>query len=75
MTPDQLRTALKELNGERECTFAFSGMPEHESHLLVSRAILIPVEADQLVKVTDGKNVYIVDASRVAYIRIGLKAN
>ncbi len=72
MTPDQLRTALKELNGERDCTFAFDSMPSHESTLHVHSAMLIPDEPDHLVKVTDGKSVFIVDAPRVAWIRIGL---
>lgn len=72
MTPDQLRTALKELNGERECMIAFAGMPEHESHLMVHRAILIPDEPDHLVKVTDGKSVYIIEAERVTFVRISL---
>jgi hypothetical protein len=73
MTPEQLRIALRELNGERDCTFAFIDMPEHESHLIVPRAMLIPDEPDHLVKLTDGKNVFIVDATRVAWVRISLK--
>lgn len=28
MTPDQLRKALNELNGERACSFIFAGVPE-----------------------------------------------
>ncbi len=47
-------------------------MPEHESHLIVPRAMLIPDEPDHLLKLTDGKNVYILDAERVAYVRISL---
>lgn len=72
MHPDQLRAALKELNGERDCVLAFADMPEHETHLHVHRAMLIPDEPDHLVKVTDGKSVYIVDAARVAWVRIAL---
>ncbi len=72
MTPDQLRSALKELNGERDVMFAFSGLPEHESHLHVSRAILIPDEPDHLIKVTDGKHIYVIEAASMAYIRITL---
>ncbi len=72
MTPDQLRTALKELNGERDCIFAFDSMPSHESTLTVHNAMLIPDEPDHLVKVTDGKSVFIIDSPRVAWIRIGL---
>ena len=73
MTPDSLRQALRELNGERDCTIAFSGMPEHESHLIVHRAMLIPQEPDHLVKLTDGKSIYLIEAERVAWLRIGLK--
>ena len=72
MTPDQLRTALRELNGERDATFCFSGMPSHESTLGVTKAFLLPDEADHLVKVTDGESIYIIDAERVVWIRIGL---
>ncbi|MEX2218618.1 MAG: hypothetical protein WD749_07630 [Phycisphaerales bacterium] len=70
MTPDQLRTALRELNGERAATFAFIGLADH---VVVHSAMLIPDEPDHLVKVTDGKSVFIIDADRVAWIRIGLK--
>jgi hypothetical protein len=73
MTPDQVRIALRELNGERDCTLGFAGLPEHESHVTVHHAILIPDESDHLVKLTDGKSVYIIDAERVAWIRISLK--
>lgn len=72
MHTDRLRAALKELNGERDCVLAFSGMPEHESHLHVHHAMLIPDEPDHLVKVTDGKSIFIVDAERVAWVRIAL---
>jgi hypothetical protein len=64
---------LRELNGERDCTVAFLGMPEHESHLTVHRAMLIPDEPDHLLKLTDGKSVYILDADRVAYVKISLR--
>ena len=70
MTPDQLRTALRELNGERAATFALVGIAEV---IVVHNAMLIPDEPDHLVEVTDGKSVFIVDAERVAWIRIGLK--
>jgi hypothetical protein len=73
MTPDQLRAALRELNGERDLTVAFASMPEHESHLHVPNAMLIPDEPDHLVKVTDGKSIYILDAERVAFLKIALK--
>ncbi len=67
MTRDQLRQALGELNGERDALFAFENAHECQ----VTKAMLIPDEADHLVKVSDGKHVYIVDAERVAWIKIG----
>jgi hypothetical protein len=78
MTHDQLRAALRELNGERDVEIAFAGVfgpsvPPVPAHLLVRNAMLIPDEPDHLVKVTDGKAIFIVDAERVVWIRIGLK--
>jgi hypothetical protein len=73
MTPDQLRQALRELNGERDCTFAFAGPAGESSHLLVMGAMLIPDEPDHLVKVTDGQNVYLIDSERVAWVRISIR--
>ncbi|MCA9303753.1 MAG: hypothetical protein KC996_06495 [Phycisphaerales bacterium] len=72
MNQDQLRLALKELNGERHAHFALVGMHESASVLTIPSAMLIPEETDKLVKVTDGKSVYIIEAERIAYIRIGL---
>ncbi len=67
MTNDQLRQALRELNTERDATFAFVDADP----CVVPNAMLIPDEPDHLVKVSDGKHVYIIDAERVAWIRIG----
>ncbi len=72
MNQDQLRQALNELNGERNAHFALAGMNESASVLTITNAMLIPEETDKLVKVTDGKSVYIIEAERIAYIRIGL---
>ena len=72
MNHNQLRQAFKELNGERTVQIAFAKMPESSSVLTISKAMLIPEETDKLVKVTDGKSVYIIEADRIAYIRIGL---
>lgn len=75
MTSDQLRIALRELKGERDLSVAFAGVyADIQSvgpHLKVKNAMLIPDEQDHLVKVTDGRSVYILDAERVAWIRIG----
>lgn len=76
MTNDQLRKALSELNGERDLALAFEGVYSPVpgvSTLDIKRAMLIPDEADHLVKVTDGSAIYILDAERIAWIRIGLK--
>lgn len=76
MTPTQLRQALGELNGERDLAIYFAEVSSPVpgvSNLEVKRAMLIPDEADHLVKVTDGKAVYILDAERVAWIKIGIK--
>ena len=79
MTNDQLRKALHELNGERDLSIAFEGVfspgngPLAIALLEVKHAMLIPDEADHLVKVTDGSAIYILDAERIAWIRIGLR--
>jgi len=72
MTSDQLRQALKELNGERAATFAILGTPE--PYLTVNNAMLVPDEPDHLIKVTDGQSIVIIDAERVAWVRIGLNS-
>lgn len=74
MTNDQLRQALKELNGERDLLVYF-GTAEHlisqANPCVVKRAMLIPDEADHLVKVTDGRSIYIIDAEKIAWVKIG----
>ena len=72
MTSDQLRQALGELNGERSATFAIAQASEGGGHLTVTNAMLVPDEPDHLVKVTDGQSIFIIDAERVAWVRIGL---
>lgn len=74
MTHDQLRQALAELNGERSATFAIAGASEGGGHLTVANAMLVPDEPDHLIKVTDGQSIFIIDAERVAWVRIGLNA-
>lgn len=69
MRSEQLRQALTELNGERSAEFVFGG---HGERLVVRGAMLVPNEADGLVKVTDGQSIYIIEADRIAWIRIGL---
>ncbi len=67
MTNDQMRKALGELNGQRDAVFYFRSAEP----CLVTNAMLIPDEPDHLVKVTDGKHVYIIDSVSVDWIRIG----
>lgn len=68
MTQDQLRLALAELNGERNTKIHF--VYNHEV-LQVNKAMLIPEEPDQVVKLTDGLKIYLLDAERVLWVEIG----
>ena len=63
----QLRTALSELNGQRDVRIEFA-----TAHVLsMKRAFLIPQESDGLVKVSDGLKIFVLDAERVVWIEIG----
>jgi hypothetical protein len=78
MTPEQLRQVLRELDGERDLEIAFIDYyapiaPGSQGHLGLRNAMLIPDEPDHMVKVTDGKSIYILDSDKVAWIRIALK--
>lgn len=74
MTNDQLRQALQELHGDRDLTVHF-GTAEHlisqANPCIVKKAMILPDEADGLVKVTDGKAIFIFEAEKVAWIKIG----
>lgn len=67
MTPDQLRTALADLNGKRDVRLEC----ENAKTCIVSNALLVPAEADNIVKLTDGTREFLIDAERVAWIEIG----
>ncbi|MGP1311163.1 MAG: hypothetical protein ACTS27_13290 [Phycisphaerales bacterium] len=71
MTPTALRTALAELKGQRKATLIFQHVLGEPATLTVTNAMLVPEEADGLIKLTDGQSIYIIDADRIAYIRIG----
>lgn len=71
MTHTELRKALEELNGQRAATFVFQHILGEHNTLSVTNAMLVPEEADGLIKLTDGQSIYIIDADRVAYIRLG----
>lgn len=73
MTSDQLRQALRELNGERKLVIVFADVHSPAtgvSNVEVKNAMLVPDEADHLVKVTDGRSIIIIDAERVAWMSI-----
>lgn len=67
MTPDQLRTALGDLNGQRNVRIEF----DQAECCLIQRALLVPAEEDNIVKLTDGSREFLIDAERVAWVEIG----
>lgn len=68
ITPEQLRTAMGDLNGQRDVSITFD---QTEARCFVKRALLVPAEKDNIVKLTDGSREYLIDAGRVAWIEIG----
>lgn len=66
LTPDQLRTALADLNGQRSVRVHFN----HAGDCLVTNALLVPAEADNIVKLTDGTREFLIDTDRVAWVEI-----
>jgi len=71
MTPHDLRQALRELRGQRTATFVLAGVDDDHAAVTVNNAMLVPEEDDKLVKLTDGHSIYIIDAERVAAVRLG----
>jgi hypothetical protein len=67
LTPDQIRSALSDLNGQRDVRIEF----DHASNCIVQRALLVPAEEDNIVKLTDGAREYLLDAGRIAWMEIG----
>jgi len=67
ISTDQFRTALADLNGQRDVRIHF----DHGPACLVHGALLVPAEADRLVKLTDGTREFVIDAHRIAWIEIG----
>ncbi len=65
--PEQLRTALRELNGKRDVRIEF----ERGQPCIVNRALLVPAEPDNIVKLTDGTQEYFIDAERINWVQIG----
>jgi len=66
ITSEQLRTALADLNGQRDVRFQF----DHADACVVQKALLVPAEEDRIVKLTDGSHEYLIDAQRVAWVEI-----
>jgi len=64
---DQLRSALAKLNGQRDVRIKF----DHADSCTVAGALLVPAEADNIVKLTDGSREYLIDVERVVWVEIG----
>jgi len=67
MTPEQLRKALGDLNGQRDVRLEF----DDAETCFVKKALLVPAEEDNILKLTDGTREYLIDAEQVAWIEIG----
>ena len=67
LTPEQARTALGDLNGQRDVRIVF----DHADPCVVQRALLVPAEEDNIVKLTDGTREFLLDAARIAWVEIG----
>jgi hypothetical protein len=65
---DALRAALARLDGTRAIRFVFTA----GQTLVVEKALVIPVEEDGLLKLTDGDREVIIDADVVAWLEIEL---
>lgn len=70
MTSDQLRKALADCKGRRDVHLCFAGVEGAGAHLNINAALLVPDEDDHLVKLTDGRSEYVIDADRVAWVRL-----
>ena len=66
-TSEQLRAALGDLNGLRTVRFEF----DHAESCIIQNALLVPVEEDRIVKLTDGAHEFLVDSQRVSWVEIG----
>ena len=67
MNADQLRIAFGDLNGHRHVHIEF----DNAQPCVIKCALLVPEEADAIIKLTDGTKEYLIDAQRVAWIEIG----
>ena len=67
IAPEQLRAALGDLNGQRDVRVAF----DRADACVIEKALLVPVEEDRIVKLTDGSREFLLDTERIAWIEIG----
>jgi len=67
LSSDQLRAALAKLNGQRDVRIKF----DHADSCIIAGALLVPAEADNIVKLTDGSREYLIDVERVVWVEIG----
>jgi hypothetical protein len=67
LTVDQLRSAFAKLNGQRDVRLRF----DHADACVIPGALLVPAEADNIVKLTDGTHEYLIDVDRIAWVEIG----
>lgn len=68
MLADELRAAFSRLDGQRAVRITFSA----GATLEVVKALVIPVEDDGLLKLTDGEREYVVNSGHVAWVEIEL---
>ena len=67
LSAEQLRSALAKLNGKRDVRVKF----DHADPCVITAALLVPAEADNIIKLTDGSREFLIDADRVVWIEIG----
>ncbi|MBX3373410.1 MAG: hypothetical protein KF817_06210 [Phycisphaeraceae bacterium] len=67
ISSEQLRAALHDLNGQRDVRVQF----DHADSCIIPKALVVPLEEDRLLKLTDGAREYLIDVQRVAWIEIG----
>ncbi|MEC8319774.1 MAG: hypothetical protein VX726_05865 [Planctomycetota bacterium] len=68
MLVEELRTAFATLDGNRAVRISFAA----GASLEIEKALLIPVEDDGLLKLTDGEREYLVNPGGIAWIEIQL---
>jgi hypothetical protein len=67
LTADQIRSAFAKLNGQRDVRIRF----DYGETCIIAGAFLVPAEADNILKFTDGTREFLVDAERIIWVEIG----